>query len=215
MRVWRAQSVFVWLWTPSMMISVGDPWRVWSLSGTLCWRFIPSKHQSAKSTSSSTFSTLYNVYHKGLMFVWYQHLNIPPSWYWVLFKPVRDFSVYSQKTLNQWQFSWHGEVILCLWDGVLHTLEGPAVVLSWHERRSLQISDKSICTVRPLEQGHYQNLVLSSTDWGEHLVLGRFVLQVLIPMLIPGSILYTRPTPVHTFLLVKKNTDPMWRVSGF
>ncbi len=56
-------------------------------------------------------------------------------------------------------------------------------------------------TGRPLEQGHYQNLVLSSTDLGEHLVLGRFVLPVLIPMLIPGSILFTRPILVHTFYL--------------
>jgi hypothetical protein len=152
------------------------------------------------------------------VFVWYQHLNIPPSWYWVLFKPVRDFSGYSQKTLNQWQSSWHGEVILGFWDGAwdgaLHTLEGPAVVLSWRNERSLQISDKSIRTGRPLEQGHYQNLVLSSTDLGEHLVLGRFVLPVLIPMLIPGSILYTRPILAYTFYH-EKNTDPMWRVLGF
>ncbi len=162
------------------------------------WCFIP-----LKTSICQKYLSLLSPY--GLVFVWYQHLNIPPSWYWVLFKPVRDFSGYSQKTLNQWQSSWHGGGHLTFLEWSL-THFGRARCCSFLARWkvSLQISDKSIRTGRPLEQGHYQNLVLSSTDLGEHLVLGRFVLPVLIPMLIPGSILYTRPILVHTFYQWKK-----------
>jgi hypothetical protein len=148
------------------------------------------------------------------VFVWYQHLNIPPSSYCVLFKHVRDFSVYSQKTLNQWESSWHGEVILRLWDGALHSLEGPRCCSFWVPWKvSANLWQVDIYS-KSLDQGHYQNLVLSSIDSGEHLVLGRFVLPSIntnVDTRLNST--YQTNTSTH-FLLVKINSDLMWRFLG-
>ncbi len=147
------------------------------------------------------------------MFVWYQHLNIPPSWYWVLFKPVRDFSGYSQKTLNQWQSSWHGGGHLTFLEWSL-THFGRARCCSFLARWKVSANLWQVVQEGPLNRGITRIWCCPQLTWVSTLFWEGLCCQYWYQcwyqaqFYIPDQYSYTLSTS-------EKNTDPMWRVLGF